>query len=156
MQKRFIVRELGWCDADGKRVGTFHYTHSIPFSSLSKADKNTVSFVRERIHGMTFKPNQREIALGVHAQEQVKDDIVHVWNKCKTPSAATVAYKGGAHEKTLLTELRIPCINLEEYGCPKYNTIRKYDFNCGCHFNSGFHCSMTECYTFIEWLNKNV
>ena len=66
-----------------------------------------------------------------------------------------MAYKGGTLEKTLLEQLRIPSVNLETFGCPKYEYCNAPHFDCGCHSNSRFHCSMGECYAFMTWFNKS-
>ena len=34
-----------------------------------------------------------------------------------------VAYKGGHIERDLLSQLDIPCVNVEEYGCPKVDDL---------------------------------
>ena len=154
VQGTFVTRELGLCDREAKRVGCFHYTHAVKYSSLTDKDKRTVQYVKDSVSGLPFYPGRRERSLGVHSQDQVKEDIVSFWNKCQSPHAFTVAYKGGTLEKTILDQLRIPSVNLEDFGCPKYEYCNAPHFDCGCHKNSYFHCSVGECYAFITWFNK--
>ena len=155
VQGQFVVRELGWCDREAKRVGCFHYTSSVPYSSLNDRDRRTVVYVRQHVTGLPFYPGPKERALGVHAQNQVKDDMVTIWRKCQTPQAYAVAYKGGTVEKELLEQLRLPSINLETLGCPKYECCTPSPFDCGCHDHDRFHCSMSECHAFMTWLNTD-
>ena len=72
-----------------------------------------------------------------------------IWQKCQTPQAFTVAYKGGHVEKDILEQMRIPSVNLETWGCPKYELCTTPPFDCGCHFNPRFHCILSECYAFM-------
>ena len=154
VQGTFVTRELGWCDREAKRVGCFHYTHAIKYSSLTDKDRRTVEYMRDSVTGLPFYPGPREHSLGVHSQDQVKEDIVFIWNKCQSPHAFTVAYKGGTLEKTILEQLRIPSVNLEDFGCPKYCNLPLHLPTCGCHKNSRYHCSMSECYAFMSWFNN--
>jgi len=150
----FITREMGWSDAEAKRMGCFHYTHNKTYSQLSDKDKKTFQFVTRHITGLPFYPSKKET--DVHTQDQLKEDIVHVWSKCKTPHAFTVAYKVGTQERDILQELRIPSFNLENIGCPKYDKLQHLflSINCGCHNSNKVHCSMSECHTFMLWFNK--
>lgn len=83
-----------------------------------------MTFAREHVHSLPFKPGRRERALGVHCQERVKEDIFAIWNKCQTPYAFTVAYKSGTLERNALKELRIRYIDLEHYGCPTFEQLK--------------------------------
>ena len=73
-------------------------------------------------------------------------------------TVCVVGYKGGTLEKKLLIQLQIPYVNLEDFGCPKFEYLPEYYFSpvhCGCHLNSRFHCSMAECHAFMRWFNIN-
>ena len=56
-------------------------------------------------------------------QKNMTPDIFSLWEQFKTPTQRVVAYKGGTLEKTFLTQLKIPFVNLEEYGCPKLDYL---------------------------------
>ena len=156
VQNRFLVRELGWCRADLTQVGTYHYTHSIPYCTLTPKEKQTVAYVRKHLLGMAFRPNKHERACGVFPQRDVPDHIVSIWERCQTPEARTIAFKGGQYEKHYLRALDIPFINLETYGCPKFDTICSHPFTCGWHQPGPqtCHCSRSECYTFMQWYKQ--
>ena len=153
VQGEFVVRELGWCDRDAKRVGRFHYRPNVPYSRLNNRDRRSVAYVQKHVTGLPYFPGPKE--RDVHVQDQVKDDIVEIWRKCKTPLARVVAYKGGHVERDLLEDLRIPSVNLETIGCPKYEQCTPLSFDCGCHGQTPHHCSMSECYAFMTWLNTD-
>ena len=122
---------------------------------LNDCDRRTVAYIRHHVTGLPFYPGPKERSLGVHSQDRVKEDIVAIWQKCQTSQAFAVAYKAGHVEKDLLEQLRLPSINLETWGCPKYELCTPPPFDCGCHFNSRFHCSMSECYAFMTWFNTD-
>ena len=153
VQGRIEVRELGWCDWELKRVGCFHYRPSVPYSSLNSNDRRAVWNVQRRVTGLSYYPGPKE--RNVRTQDQVKDDIVSIWRQCQSPLGWVVAYKGGRLERDLLEELRIPCVNLETLGCPKYEQCTPLSLDCGCHGQSPHHCSMSECYAFMLWLNTD-
>ena len=41
-----------------------------------------------------------------------------------------VAFKGGHVEKDLLNKLNIPCLDLETWGCPKYEQLKQTICDC--------------------------
>ena len=59
-----------------------------------------------------------------------------------------IGYKGGHVEKDFLQRLGIPSVNLEEFGCPKFEHLTAPDFNpvegCGFHVRQS-HCAMVKC-----------
>ena len=94
--KSFIVRELGWCDGDVKRVGTFHYDHEYRWEDMSTVDLKTIQFVKHRVTGLPFRPSPTErIKYSMRTQEDVEWDVLALWNRFKTFNYNVVAYKGG-------------------------------------------------------------
>ena len=81
-------------DRETKRMGCFHYTHTIPYSSLTDRDRRTVAYVRNHATGLPFYPGPKERSLGVHSQDRVKEDIVTIWQKCQTPRLLRWLIKG--------------------------------------------------------------
>ena len=58
-------------------------------------------------------------------------------------------------EKDLLNKLNIPCLDLETWGCPKYEQLKQAIVeplaSCSFHLNDNIHhCPMAECQAF--WL----
>ena len=150
VQGQFQVRELGWCDWERKRVGCYRYAPSIPWSHLNAVDKRTVYYVQTYVTGLSYYPSRRE--RDVREQSQVKEDIVTIWRTCQTPQHQHVAYKGGHVERDLLDELRLPSLDLELVGCPKYEQCTPLPFNCG-HHDHTLHCSMSEAFAFMHWFH---
>ena len=74
-----------------------------------------------------------------------------LYQRARTTEHFLVGYKGGHMEKDLLRELDLPVINLEHYGCPKFeklNTISIIE-DCG-HHNFENHCGMVESHAFWQ------
>lgn len=155
----FITRELGWCDGEVKRVGSFHYDHSYRWEDLSPAECKTVQFVKHRLTGLPFRPSPAErIKYPVRMQEELEHDILSLYEQNKNFHCNVVAYKGGTLERNILDKLQIPSFNLEELNCPKYDVLAKLygrTFNCNCHVVGDFHCSEDEVYVFMPWYKKH-
>ena len=71
-----------------------------------------------------------------------------------------VAYKGGIQEKFLLYKLVLPCLDLEDLGCPRFDQLiddpgtRRFDCSRHIHMRPDIvpHCSEEECYQFATWM----
>ena len=54
-----------------------------------------------------------------------------------------VAYKGGHVDKDLFHKVNIPCLNLETWGCLKYEQLKQRIVEpleiCGFHLNDNIH-----------------
>ena len=94
LKNDFVVRELGWCDKSGKRMGFIHYSHDYVWSSLSQQERRTVKYVRDMVTGLTFKPRPVEFQRG-RIGLQKKRDIFSLWEQFKTPTQCVVTYKEG-------------------------------------------------------------
>ena len=61
-------------------------------------------------------------------------------------------------QKNLLNELQIPCVNLEDFGCPKIETLVAIGlnpgFSCGHHTQPQLHCPTQETYLFYQWMQS--
>ena len=77
------------------------------------------------MHGLTFKDHPTEQA---KPQECLQQDIFELYKTFKSLHQDLVGYKGGHVEKDVLNELNIPCINLEQWGCPKFETLMEKGF----------------------------
>ena len=67
-----------------------------------------------------------------------------------------VAYKAGHVEKDLRNKLNIPYLDLETWGCPKYEQLKETIVeplsSRGFHLNDNIHyCPMTECHAVSLW-----
>ena len=89
---------------------------------LSHKDKKAVNFAKHNIHGLTYQPRYQERA---YEHDQAVVIVLRLYNQYKTEKRTVVAYKGGHLEKALLSKLNIPCLDLETWGCPKYEQFKQ-------------------------------
>ena len=110
VNKKFIVREIGWYAPWPEAFGVQHFTHDYTWDMLSAKDQRTVAYVKRNVTGMTFRPSPTEFDLQetVPGQDHVPVFVAHLWKHFKTPDCNVVAYKGGTLEFILLTLLSIP------------------------------------------------
>ena len=152
IEKIFYCRELGWRSRTER--GNVKYRIPHYFHQLTPKDKVTTTYVTKRVHGLTFYDHPNEQA---KPQACVQQDILQLYQRFKSPNQDLVAYKGGHIEKDILKRLNILTINLEHWGCPKFETLLKQGFqevaDCGHHHPSG-HLSTIECETFWHWLRS--
>ena len=112
---------------------------------LSHKDKKTVNCAKHKIHGLTYQPRYQE---RTYEQDQADIVLLRLCNQYKTEERTVVAYKGGHVEKDLLNKLSISCLDLETWGCPKYEQLKQTIVeplaSCGFHLNYIIHhCPMT-------------
>lgn len=157
VEKTFRCRELGYYTWQEK-YGRYAFYMKTSWRNLSRRDIKTVSYVKYKVHGLTYQPRREEKAFEYYRVEDILRDL---YEEVKYKDRTVVAYKGGHVERDLLNKLNIPCLNLEHYGCPKYDVLKDEFHNvlpsCGFHLNDKLHhCPIKECETFWLWLqNKN-
>ncbi len=154
LDKTFHVRELGyytWQDKFGRRA---FYIRTL-WCQLSPWDRRTVSFVKHRVHGLTYQPRKEEKSDEYYRVEEVMREL---YEETVTPERTVVGYKGGHVERDTLNRLNIPGMNLELYGCPKYEVLKETIVeplpSCGFHLNLSHHCPMTECQLICKKLSS--
>ena len=158
--KTFHVRELGyytWNEEHGRHA----FRIPVPYKDLALKDKQTVNFVINKIHGLSYQPSQAE-----HPQHPriVLRMVQDLYQDYRTPDRTVVGYKGGHVEKDLLNKLNIPSLNLETLGCPKYDVLRNENLkytnlltSCGFHKDdTRHHCPVTECHAFYLWYKSEI
>lgn len=157
IENKFVVRELGYYAWTGDH-GRMAFYPPMTWNELSPKDRKTVWFVKYHVHGLTFSPMREEQA---HPQSLLTPTLLSLYESFKTEKLNVVAYKGGRVEMDLLNSLHIPSVNLESYGCPRFDsllsTIVEPLPNCGfhCHCPNG-HCSMVECHAYWLWMITNM
>ena len=154
----FIVRELGWCTIQGENDSQ-HFYSRVRYRDLNFKDRRTVQFVYKHIHGLRFEASFKEVALPQRDLEAVIRALYR---------GGLVAYKGGHLEKDLLDKMGLPSINLEEFGCPKADSLysitgRDHCYppgkSCGHHKTDLFkmvHCPKQETFLFFQWLQNQL
>ena len=116
----FLVREFGWCKWDRTLTGNIHFDHGWRWRDLSKKDQRTVSYAIDRVHGLSYKPGAHEHSLPMST---LPDLVMELHAKFSTPERMIVAYKCGIQEKFLLYKLGLPCLDLEDLGCPRFDQL---------------------------------
>ena len=117
-----------------------------------------MNFAKHNIHGLTYQPRYQERA---YEYDEVDIVLLRLYSQFKTEKRTVVAYKGGHVEKDLLNKLNITCLDLETWGCPKYEQLKQTIVeplaSCGFHLNDNIHhCPMTECHAFWLWFQTYV
>ena len=157
VQKKFQVREMGYYSWD-EHFDRHAFFQPAALKNLSHKDKKTVNFAKHNIHGLTYQPRYQERA---YEYDEVDIVLLRLYSQFKTEKRTVVAYKGGHVEKDLLNKLNIPCLDLETWGCPKYEQLKQTIVeplgSCGFHLNDNIHhCPMAECQAFWLWFQTYV
>lgn len=160
--KTFLCKEMALinvCDGWHELV-TFRLNRN--FHSLSDADKKSVWYVKNFVHGIPFKD------FGCEKYDQIEIFNV-IKNFTRDFANPMIAYKGGCFERDILRQMKIRYINLETIGCPKYDilindpTHKIPHIPCPLHCwvphkknvkTKPYHCSLNEVRTFRSWLNN--
>ncbi len=157
VQKTFFCRELGIITYGDTYGTSFHFNTTLCYENLSKKDKINVDFLQHHIHGLSLSDEN-----GLD-KEMVNIIIKKFYTALKINNESVLGYKGGNIEKNLLTELNIPSINLELYGCPKADNIfpeMVWLESCGQHnplkntTDTYRHCPKVEVEAYLLWLTN--
>ena len=121
VQKKFQVREMGYYSWN-EHFDRHAFYQPAALKDLSHKDKKTVNFAKYNVHGLTYRPRYQERA---YEYDEVDIVLLRLYSQFKTEKRTVVAYKGGHVEKDLLNKLNIPCLDLETWGCPKYEQLKQ-------------------------------
>lgn len=149
VEKRFIVRELGYVTRHGA-AGTIFFAPPMACDELSLKDRHAAAYATRHIHGLPFEPSPEEQAL---PQDQLHDVVRTLHLHHGTPRNHVVAFKGGHIERDLLRALHIPHVDLQPLGCPKAQDIVNENielWGCG-HHHPTQHCGQTDAYLYWRW-----
>jgi len=143
----FKCVELGWKYLNHPHAYSFFFYHG-GMRELSVKDRITANYVHRNIFDIPYG----EFWPGMLKGSKVETLVEHLHGR------GIVAFKGGCIEKNVLKHLRIPGINLEEFGCPKVDTLLKecpFTFKtCGHHQLTSAHCPREEVSVMEWWLNR--
>ena len=149
----FLVRELGWCTLEGAN-DCQHFYSLLRYKELSCKDRRTVNYVYRHVHGLRFEASFQEAALPQRDVGAVIQALYH---------GGLIAYKEGQIEKEFLEKLNLPSLDLEEYGCPKADSLWSSHFPpgkpCGHHKEhtmTFIHCPKQETFLFYQWLKLQI
>lgn len=140
VNKRFYPKEICLLSVDNDDALRIDVRLPMSFNDLSHKQRSQVCYVTKFVHGLYwtndidtsgFKagrmlydsknvPTIIRAALREHADRRR--------SFLEPDPQVLVAYKGGTLERNILVAAGIPCIDLELYGCPRFETlIQRYD-----------------------------
>ena len=115
IRKTFYCKELGMMRI-GEAVGRmFFFNIGICWSDLTPKDRKTCKYVMWNIHKLPFG-----VPRGVKASEICELDsiVTSLYREVKRDTRSVIGYKGRHVERDSLRRLGIPCVNLQQFGCP--------------------------------------
>ena len=157
----FLVRELGFVAMDSDDCGLESFDLSV-VPLADERDLSTVRYLRKCVHGLPYHPKFDERARPL---DYLDECLLELYDRYRTDSRDLVAYKGGCCEKLKLEELNLPSVNLEVFGCPKFDhLVRVYgcDQSTTCDLHDPglggkiFHCSLAEVKAFKRWVSERL
>ena len=124
---------------------------------LSEKDWKTVNYCKKYVDGLILKclPCEKDL----HRVDDLKHLLKNAYCLSKKKDRNLFAYKGGIVEKEIWDELEIPNINLEDFGCTRYNELPTplvRDSGYHIQMNKSIHCPMKECETFANWIEQQL
>ena len=153
VRNSFQTRELGYYTWQGdKGVHFFDIDHRYTYQKIRQKDRATIDYVSKCVTGLPYRPAQCERP--VYQQKDLRKVIRNLYLEFRTEQRTHIGFKGGHFEKDLLRDLSIPYVDIEEWGCPKYDdlAVTKRPDGCGCHSDDErFHCAQAECEAFWNW-----
>lgn len=154
--KTFHVRELGFFSLTKQTYGSFRFNLCPIIHEMSEADWRTAIHCKFHIHGLSVKPLPWE--KDCYDEKSLDALVKDLYKKNETQSEYVIGYKGGILERNLLEKLCIPSLNLENFGCPKYDHLMEPKIeDCGYHLRfENVHCPMKECIAFGHWVAKKL
>jgi len=153
-KREFVIREIGYIGMDWDSAVSLRFDLTEFVNELSAKDWQTISYVKRHVSGLTFRPLKSEF---VFSYSDLNKRILRIYDMLKTQEKYIVAYKGGNVERQKLFDLNIPSVNLEMFGCPKFNVLSDgSDPTCGFHIASDVHCPRAEVLCFRNWMQSNM
>ena len=151
--KKFYCKELGIINVKHNEGLSYHFNLGINWYDLSPKDQKNCAFVSEKIHKLEFE-DPKGIPLA-----NLSCIVYNFYKSTKIDDMSTIGYKGGHFERDLLRKLKIPSVNLEDFGCPK--AVHLFDKlvwleTCGRHIGEDpyLHCPKVEVEAFACWLKE--
>lgn len=160
MESTQNVRNIcGIIDLCGEQIGNHFYVRELAAISTERNVRKPIAKFFD------FKPFAFDIFLRTRRQprlprvydiRELDEQIRSIYETLKRPGKELPAYKEGQCERERLTSLNIPHVDLEQFGCPRYEVIkgrRKYT-RAGCRYHrlKRKHCPRSEVLTFKSWL----
>jgi len=143
----FKCKELGWKYLNHPTAYSFFFHHG-NLHNLSAKDRFSANYIYQNVFDIGYGEYWPGMLKGCEVERMV--DRLH--------GQGRVAFKGGHYERDMLTELRIPFLNLEDVGCPKVDKLLEdcpFSYpTCGHHRKEKCHCPREEVSVMEWWLNR--
>ena len=152
--RQFRCRELGVIEVDKDVAKSYLFDIGIRWLDLSPVDRKTCMFVMRNIHKLPFVASRGSFPL-----RDLNGIVKTFYDNVKQNEESTIGYKGGHFKRNLLKQLKIPSVNLEDFGCPKaeflFNKLVWLE-TCGQHIGTHpyQHCPKVEVEAFAAWLKE--
>lgn len=151
---KFYIREMGYSGLTKDEFGSIRFNLSPVLPKISDCNEwKTLNYIKYNICALTFKPMPTE--KDCKPYYAANDQMLMLYERFRTKDRKVVAFKGGYCEKNMLIALKIPYLNLEDFGCPKYDYLPETPIaNCGYHIKikRNVHCPVQETYAFKQWI----
>ena len=149
--RRFQAREMGYCSWQDD-VGRVAFRPIKPFNKLTADERKQWKYLHDNIHGLPYDVDRDKEDI----RHNPRSEIRRLYQDFRTEQRTHVAFKGGNIEKELLIDLKIPYIDLEKLGCPKFDNMILpvgwlLNYTCGLHKHREDHCALLECKAFMQW-----
>lgn len=158
LDKKFHVREMGFTSLTSDYKGCHRFKLDHLADRATPKDWKTIDYCTDRVHGLTLGSWPGE---HLFREETLRQLVQIEYEEARTFEKYLVAFKGGHVERDLLEELQIPHVDLEDFGCPKFDDLqhpmKSMLKDCGYHrklkrAGAVAHCAKVECFLFAEWV----
>lgn len=141
--RRFLVRELGFIGVNSHSADSIAFDLSPYEKLLNNHDRKTMDYVTKNISGLPFHPSVGEETVPLTLLSSKVTAIHHLY---RNQNKDLLAFKGGNIERNFLRRLNIPYLDLQDYGCPKFDELKKDRIfkTCGYHTDETLHCPQAE------------
>lgn len=119
INNQFVCKELGVADLNDGEISWSHYRLPCRRYQLNRKDKDTAKHNLKHVHGFDFANKRTD-----RSQNELRKLVKQLAEKA-TKYKCYIGYKGGEHEKKLLTSLGYGYLayNLELEDCPKFEIL---------------------------------
>ena len=154
VERKFYCKELGIIETGEDEAKTYLFDIGLRWANLTTKDRKSCMFLTKHIHKLPFGASRGSLMLN-----NLHDIVKSFYDTVKENEESTLGYKGGHFERDLLKQLKIPAVNLEDFGCPKAEFL--FDKliwleTCGQHLDTHAyqHCPKVEVEAFAAWLKE--
>lgn len=152
VNQRFLIRECSFITMNNSPK-SFSLNLTKYESILTRQERKTVYYVHKNISGLPFKPRKNELTTDYKTLRKI---VMDTYLACKTSERYIIAYKGGAEINNFLKDLNLPQLNLDEYYCPSFESLKQKfcEISCSNH-EYKFRCGLLKVTAFRDWVLNN-